>query len=121
MFVYLYLLQLEDDCYYVGKSNTPDVRIGNHFGGKASAWTKLHKPVELLKVFKADIYDEDKLTIQMMFEKGLDKVRGGSFSFPYLNKEEFKLIRRMIANAHDCCYICFGKDHFAVDCKDRIK
>ncbi len=29
--VYIYILELETNKYYIGKSNTPDIRIENHF------------------------------------------------------------------------------------------
>ena len=41
----LYVLKLEDDCWYVGISMDPLFRIGQHCNGTGAAWTKLHKPL----------------------------------------------------------------------------
>lgn len=38
--VFIYVLKLENDKYYVGKTNNPDLRITNHFDANGSQWTK---------------------------------------------------------------------------------
>ena len=41
----LYVLKLEDECWYVGISKDPVYRISQHCGGTGSAWCKKHKPL----------------------------------------------------------------------------
>ena len=77
----LYVLKLEDECYYIGMSYNLNFRWSQHWQGKGAKWTKLHKPLEVIKV----IYDatergiENKITLEYMALFGEDKVRGGSF------------------------------------------
>ena len=59
----IYVLQLENNKYYVGKTTQLDFRIQNHDNGIGSAWTKKYKPIKILKLFpNCDNYDEDKYT-----------------------------------------------------------
>ena len=46
--VHIYILQLENNKYYIGKTNNPSFRINDHFTGKGSAWTSIHKPISYL-------------------------------------------------------------------------
>ena len=65
--VYIYILQLEEGKYYVGKTNNPQFRLEEHFNSNGSAWTKLYKPITLLELKpNCDDYDEDKITRQYM-------------------------------------------------------
>ena len=41
----VYVLELEDQKYYVGKSSLKDERIQRHRNGYGSAWTKKYKPI----------------------------------------------------------------------------
>jgi predicted GIY-YIG superfamily endonuclease len=48
--VYIYVLKLEQEKYYIGKTNNPQFRLDNHFTSNGSEWTKLYKPVFLLEL-----------------------------------------------------------------------
>ena len=84
----LYVLKLEDDCWYVGISKNPYKRMRDHGTIKGAAWTIKHKPEHPVEdnslVF--DLGDrtlaeyeleEDKVTEGLQKEFGLNKVRGG--------------------------------------------
>ena len=76
----IYVLRLEGGHYYIGKSDNVIARYQQHLDGKGSAWTKLHKPVSLVKTVEgASPFDEDKITKEYMAKYGIDKVRGGSY------------------------------------------
>ena len=78
--VYIYALKLEQNKYYIGKTNTPHFRIENHFNSNGSEWTKMYKPLSILEIKpNCDDYDEDKITRQYMDKYGVENVRGGSF------------------------------------------
>ncbi|MDE0744733.1 MAG: hypothetical protein OSB66_03280 [SAR202 cluster bacterium] len=88
----LYLLKLEDDCWYVGISSDPVSRIDKHCSGTGAAWTKLHKPLEPISEnnYIVDLEDlnrsecertEDEVTVVLQDEFGLNKVRGGTMIF----------------------------------------
>jgi hypothetical protein len=81
----LYILELEDDNYYVGITrNGLDNRITQHFTGNGAKWTKEYHPVSIhdYYMFNMDFdieFLEDVITLEMMEEKGWKNVRGGSW------------------------------------------
>ena len=115
--VKIYVLELQNGKFYVGKTETPMQRITAHFAGRGSKWTKLHPPVEIVEVFEGDKFDEDKTTIQLMDEHGIDNVRGGTFSRLKLPAHDKLVLDRMINGANDQCFICGGNGHFAKNCE----
>ena len=78
----VYVLKLEHDRYYVGWSGKSDLsRIKRHFAGNGAKWTKYYKPLKVLKVLpNGTPLDEEAITIWLAFEKGFDKVRGGTYA-----------------------------------------
>ena len=63
--MYIYILELENNKYYVGKTINPDFRIDSHFNNSGSSWTKLHKPKKVVELISnCDNFDEDKYTLQ---------------------------------------------------------
>jgi len=44
----VYVLELEEGKYYVGKTKHSDVRIGQHFDGDGSVWAQKYKPVKVI-------------------------------------------------------------------------
>ena len=71
--VYIYVLKLEQEKYYIGKTNNPQFRLDNHFTSNGSEWTKIYKPVFLLELRpNCDDYDEDKVTRQYMDNYGIE-------------------------------------------------
>lgn len=121
--VYIYILELENNKYYIGKSNIPDIRIENHLNNNGSEYTKLHKPIRLIEIISdCDDYDEDKYTLQYMDKYGINNVRGGSFSEIQFSEEHIKIINRMINGAKNQCFLCGSKTHFVKNCdkKDEV-
>lgn len=65
--VFIYILELEQGKYYVGKTHHPQMRLDHHFQSQGSAWTKKYKPIRVLKIIPdCDDYDEDKYTRMYM-------------------------------------------------------
>jgi len=115
--VYIYILKLQSNKYYIGKTSNPNFRLEEHESGKGSAWTKKYKPIKLMKLIKnCDSYDEDKHTLRYMELMGIDNVRGGSFCQLKLTNENRKTIERMLNGSSDKCYKCGKKGHFANQC-----
>ena len=84
--ILLYVLKLEDGCYYVGQSAEVHKRIQLHNVGKGAAWTRLHAPLALIECKRTWTSDrksaetkENLLTLEMMKKYGWQKVRGGWF------------------------------------------
>lgn len=88
----LYVLELEDDCYYIGISSNLNYRLAQHESGGGSKWVKLHKFKSLLEVrYPVTNGLEDKVTLEYMKKFGYDKVRGGSYSKVSMNREPIVL------------------------------
>jgi predicted GIY-YIG superfamily endonuclease len=116
----IYILKLENDKYYVGKTNNLELRLKNHFKNNGSLWTKRYKPQEILEIINnCDEFDEDKYTIKMMKKHGIDNVRGGSFCKFILSNDNINTIKQMIIFNSDKCYICEKEDHFGNKCPYR--
>ncbi len=116
--VFIYILQLEEGKFYVGKTKNPDFRLEKHFSSSGSVWTKKYKPISVLEIIpNCDNYDEDKNTIKYMEKYGINNVRGGSFCEIKLSDNNIITLNQMIKGVTDKCYICGKADHFANDCK----
>ena len=117
--VYIYILRLDQNKYYVGRSERVHIRLGDHFNNTGSFWTIKYKPLSVKKVIQnCDNFDEDKFTIKMMEKYGVNNVRGGSFSRLKLSREEFNIIGRMINNSNDRCFKCSSYDHYCLQCNN---
>ena len=76
----VYVLELENDCIYVGATMNFNVRMAQHFAGMGAKWTKLHKPLKVLEVlYPLTPGLENKITQKYFELKGKEKVRGGSW------------------------------------------
>lgn len=75
----VYVLQLEDDCWYVGYTASPELRMCQHGLGRGAQWTALHKPIGIKSIQPGDTQLEDCLTLLYMSRYGWRKVRGGRY------------------------------------------
>lgn len=82
---FLYVLELEDGCYYVGQTFDLLKRMSDHFlSNSAADWTSVHTPVRIFEVrdmgdmsHSACTVYETARTISCMGKYGRSKVRGG--------------------------------------------
>ncbi len=73
---YVYVLRLEDSCFYVGFTENVVERMHSHFTCNGSTWTRLHKAVEVVRIEEGDKTKEKDVTLEMMRTHGWEKVRG---------------------------------------------
>jgi len=114
--IYIYILELEGGHYYVGRSTTPDVRIEAHQTSMGAVWTQLHPVLRVLEVIPGDRFDEDKYVLKTMDQRGIDKVRGGSYSNIKLTAAQRKSLESQLAHTNDRCARCGRKGHFIASC-----
>ena len=112
--VFIYAILLDQNKYYIGKTNNPQFRLQTHFNSNGSEWTKIYKPLKILELKPdCDDYDEDKITRQYMDKYGVNNVRGGSFVSVKLKKSIIDILNQMSNGTNDKCFICGESDHFA--------
>jgi len=115
--VYIYVLKLENNKYYIGKTDNPKIRLSDHFNCNGSEWTKKYKPLEIIEIIPdCDKYDEDKYTKIYMDKYGIDNVRGGSYVKLELDTDTIKFLQKEIIATNDKCFNCGISGHFAKDC-----
>jgi len=116
--VTIYVLKLENNKYYVGKTTNPRIRLETHFSDLGSYWTKKYKPISIheLRPDKKDI-DEQIVTQEYMKKYGIDNVRGGPWCKITLTEPEKDMIIQIIKASDDNCYKCGKKGHFYSNCK----
>jgi CRISPR/Cas system-associated protein Cas10 (large subunit of type III CRISPR-Cas system) len=112
--MYIYVLQLVKNKYYIGKTYNPDFTINEHFQYGGHIWTRTYPPLSILEIIEnCDDYDVDKYTRKYMDLYGIENVRGGSFDEEILDEYTIKLLEKMSKNTQTNCSICSIVGHFA--------
>jgi hypothetical protein len=129
--MYLYILELENNFWYVGRSRNCEKRFEEHQKGVGAKWTKLHKPIRIFcSLLELDLNHETRLTIQLMIIYGADKVRGGIYNrliytAETLNKLnnskiiDFDEYSQLNESDTGNCFICSRTDHTTHSCKQK--
>jgi predicted GIY-YIG superfamily endonuclease len=119
----IYILFLQDGCYYIGKTyKDPSVRFEEHKNGQGCKWTSIHPPIHIVDIiYGVDHFDEDKYTKQYMKLYGIEKVRGGAYTTIKLQTATVSLLQKELNSASDHCFICNNEGHFANECKSKAK
>ena len=111
----IYVLKLEGNRYYVGKTKNTNARINRHFKGYGSEYTKKFKPVKIEKIYY-NSEDELKYTLEYMEKYGIENVRGGPFVKLILPKEYIITIKQMIISEQNRCFNCGECGHYVREC-----
>ena len=113
----IYILKLEQNKYYIGKSKNPELRLQEHKQGLGSAWTRKYKPISILETIEnASPFDEDKHVKIYMSKYGIENVRGGTYITEVLTEDQHNALKAEIWGSEDLCNKCGRKSHFYKDC-----
>jgi hypothetical protein len=117
----VYVLRLDKDRYYVGKSDNVDKRIYEHFHlGGGAAWTKKYKPLERLHPITPTITDLESFeraeTLDRMWQHGVENVRGWQYTSQKFTEFEYESIFRQMCERKDLCRKCGGAGHMISSC-----
>lgn len=121
----MYVLGLQHGCFYVGTTDDPKRRHGEHMRGVGSSWTKMHAPLKnkpfvlLRRSVGTPGLDEDRETKEWMFKYGIEHVRGGSFVGKRLTKDQREVLEREMRHAGQRCTTCGSSSHWARQCPLR--
>jgi predicted GIY-YIG superfamily endonuclease len=119
--MFVYILKLEEDKYYIGKTTNPDVRIRDHFNSRGAKWTQKYKPVETMEIIPdCDDYDENKHTFKMMKIYGIENVRGGSFCQVVLSQHNINTLNQILFDVSNKCYTCGSTSHYTLNCRNKL-
>ena len=108
----VYVLELEENQIYVGKSNHIAARIDQHRTTKSI--------IRRLMPYTPYCHDfeswERNETLHWMAVKGIPHVRGWMFTTKELKKGDVKQAFRQICEKYDLCRKCGQKGHFIEQC-----
>ena len=119
----IYVLRLEHEKYYIGKTDNLDNRVKDHQDGKGCAWTRLHPPVSgdpVVDVVHDEGFMELSTTLYYMKQYGIDNVRGADYVLPELIREQRKEIEKHVHAESGNCFRC-GGPHFIAECEPGWK
>lgn len=113
----IYILKLEKNKIYVGKTNDLEKRLDEHKQGLGSSYAKKYKFIKLLNsINSTDEFEEDIQVKKMMKLYGIDNVRGGSYSNIYLTDSQKEILNKELNTSENVCYRCYRNGHFINDC-----
>ena len=118
----VYILKLEGGMWYVGYTERAIKRILQHAEKKGAKWTKKHRPVEPIPYSMSEpIYskeDEDRITLSMMSEHGIQNVRGGKWCMVDMKPRTVRQIQKLLPkeSGKKYCDRCGRNSHTRAQC-----
>jgi predicted GIY-YIG superfamily endonuclease len=114
---YIYILELECNKWYVGRTRNIKNRILDHKNGNGSEFTKKYKMKSVHKIkYMKNCFDEDNTVKEYMMLYGIDNVRGGTYSSIVLNQQKKNFLIDEFNHYNNCCFKCGMKEHYIKDC-----
>ena len=88
---YIYVLQLVEERYYVGRTSNIIRRIEEHFTGNGSIYTKQYKPLKVIEVEEEKTNIDERIkTLKIMEKYGWEKVRGACWCSLEITKPDIE-------------------------------
>lgn len=116
MFI-VYVLKLERNKYYIGRTTNFLERLEQHIRGNGSEYTRRFKVIRVIEQIETkDPFDEDKITKKYMSRHGIDNVRGGSYTTFELDSNTKEFLQREIYAGLNKCYNCGKVGHYMRYC-----
>lgn len=116
----IYILKCENNKFYVGKTNSLEHRIQQHFRGSGAQWTRQHKPINVVRIYRnRSSLDETFVTLQLMIKYGIHSVRGGPYCCTIFLPYTIKSIIKSICSENYVCSRCCNSDHVINNCSNN--
>ncbi len=118
----IYTLRLDNNKYYVGKSDNIKNRIKLHRINKGSYWTKKYSVIEQVPNITSDYGPFRELieTLECINRYGIENVRGSMFTqFNLPDKDKMKAAE-LYCEMYDLCRKCGSNKHYITNCKNNI-
>ncbi|CAL6020283.1 GIY-YIG_nuclease [Hexamita inflata] len=115
----VYAYECVNNTYYVGSTRNFDERTQTHLQNKASEWTKLNPIQRLIYKDQGTLEQELIVTLKLMKEVGIERVRGANFVKLQLSEEEIQIIKNMISHLNNECFICNQQGHLSKFCPKK--
>jgi hypothetical protein len=115
---YVYVLALDNNKYYVGKTIDIQSTYIEHCDGTKIEWTRIHRPRGIK--WRSIIFypEEEMMCVRLLIGMyGIDNVRGGIYNNTTLTIEERRsIIAEDQYNHGGICNNCFNQGHLTEDC-----
>ena len=99
--IYIYVLQLENNKYYIGKTLNPEFILDtlSKDDSKDLEWIQMYKPIRVHELIpNCEEYDSDLYTKIYMNKYGIDNVRGGQYIQMIFNNTTLKDLKHITNN-----------------------
>jgi hypothetical protein len=116
----IYVLELENSKYYVGRTNDLEKRLKEHESGTACSWTEKYKlKICINSKLTRNEFEEENETLRLMSIHGIDSVRGGPYCNVELLQHEKKMLSDRINHLQNRCFKCGSKSHYVDKCTEK--
>jgi predicted GIY-YIG superfamily endonuclease len=114
---YIYVLQLFNNKWYVGRTKNIEQRLKEHRSGIGSEFTKIHQIKSLYKMWEMKInFEEDNTVKEYMMKYGINNVRGGTYSNIDIDIQTQKFLIAEFNHCMNSCFICGSTQHYSKEC-----
>eukprot|EP00013_Stygamoeba_regulata_P008676 CAMPEP_0177679326 /NCGR_PEP_ID=MMETSP0447-20121125/29536_1 /TAXON_ID=0 /ORGANISM="Stygamoeba regulata, Strain BSH-02190019" /LENGTH=260 /DNA_ID=CAMNT_0019188495 /DNA_START=108 /DNA_END=890 /DNA_ORIENTATION=+ len=120
--VWIYVLRLKSDKYYVGKTTMLDQRLRDHFNGDGPQWTQMYPPINVdFATLSEDPSEENYHTERYMKIHGVENVRGGMYFKVKHDEILVKALEFRLKHDSDLCVECSSSTHFVSQCPKKLQ